>query len=222
MGPESTIQYYRLIVASYRDQTQDGSFPPVIINSINLKKIMDLVGGKDLAALAEYLLDELGRLARAGAEFGLIAANMPHIVFDDIQRQSPIPLISIVEAACGQAEALGITRVGLFGTRPTMQADFFPKVFSKRGIVVVIPGTDDQDYIHDKYVNELLQNVFLPETRQGLLAIVERMAEQDGVQGIILGGTELPLLLSDDAHAGVPFLNTTKIHVQHAVAQMLS
>lgn len=222
IGPESTIAYYRLIISSYRERKRDGSYPPIIINSINLKKMLDLIGANELAGVTEYLVGEVQRLARAGADLGLLAANTPHIVFEEIQRQSPIPLISIVEAACEATKALGFTRVGLFGTRFTMQGHFYAKVFAKQGISVIVPGLEDQDYIHDKYMNELVQGNFRAETRERMLTIVDRLKEQQSIQGLILGGTELPLLLRDEAHKGIPFLDTTKIHVEHAVALLLS
>lgn len=222
IGPESTREYYRLIIASYREQKRDGSYPPIIINSINLKKMLDLIGANELAGVTEYLVGEVHRLARAGADFGLLAANAPHIVFEEIQRQSPIPLISIVEAACEATKASGITTVGLFGARVTMQGDFYAKVFAKQGITVITPGLEDQDYIHEKYMNELVQGIFRGETRERMLTIVDRLKEQQGIQGLILGGTELPLLLRGGACKDIPFLDTAKIHVEHAVAQLLS
>lgn len=221
IAPESTIEYYRVIIASYREQKRGGDYPPIIINSINLKTILDLVGAQQLAELTEYLLGEVTRLARAGADFGLLASNTPHIVFDDLQRQSPIPLVSIVEATCQATQALGLKKVGLFGTRFTMQARFYPEVFSRQGITVRVPDLDDQDYIHDKYMSELVHGIFRPETRERLLAIARRLRDREGIQGLILGGTELPLILRDVADRGIPFLDTTRIHAERAVAQML-
>jgi aspartate racemase len=222
IGPESTVEYYRQIVASYREQKQDGSYPPVLINSIDLTKMLDLIGANELAQVTGYLVSEVEKLARAGADFGLLAANTPHIVFDGIHRQSPIPLISIVEATCEAAQALGLKKIGLFGTRFTMQERFYPDEFSKAGIALVIPGQDEQTYIHDKYMTELVNGIFLPETRERLLRIVKRMKKQQGIQGLILGGTELPLILKDVRHLGIPFLDTTQIHVKRAVAELLS
>lgn len=222
IAPESTIEYYRLIVASYCRQKPDGSYPPIMINSIDLTKMLDLIAVNKLADVTEYLLSEVRKLARAGADFGLLAANTPHIVFEDIQRESPIPLVSIVESACEAAKALGLKRVGLFGTRFTMQGKFYPEVFSKQGIAVIVPELDDQEYIHKKYMSELVNGVFLDETRAGLLAIVDRLKEKEGIQGLILGGTELPLILRDIGDRGIPFLDTTRIHAERAVALMLS
>lgn len=222
IAPESTIEYYRLIIASYRARKPDGSYPPLIINSINLKKMLDLIGANELASVTEYLLGEVHKLSRAGADFGLLAANTPHIVFEDVQRESPIPLLSIVQTACEAVRGLGLKRVGLFGTRFTMQGHFYPEVFSRHGITLVVPDLDEQDYIHDKYMSELINGIFLPETREGLLQIVERLKERTDIQGLILGGTELPLILRDIDDRVIPFLDTTKIHAEYAVAQMLS
>ena len=220
-GPESTIEYYRLMVAAYRERKQDGSYPPILINSIDMTRMLDLVGADQLTELSAYLAGEVHKLARGGADFGLLAANTPHIVFDEIRRQSPIPLISIVEAACEEAKALGLNKVGLFGTRFTMQKQFYPDVFSRAGITLAVPEPGEQDYIHDKYMHELVNGTILAGTRERLLMIVAKMKERQGIQGLILGGTELPMILRDQTYQGIPFLDTTKIHVEHAVAQML-
>lgn len=237
VGPESTIEYYRLIIAAYRERqsgtgiehvntyAQDArapSYPSIVINSVDLTKLLRWIRANELDVFTDYLAGEIERLARAGADFGVLASNTPHLVFDELQRRSPIPLISIVESTCDAAQALGLTRVGLLGTRFTMQGSFYPNVFSKAGISLVVPQEDEQAYIHEKYMNELLNNIFLPETRQRLLAILERMKAKDNIEAVILGGTELPLILRDAEHNGVPFLDTTKIHVNRIVAELLS
>jgi aspartate racemase len=221
IAPESTIEYYRLIIACYREKRRDGSYPAIVINSIDMKKMLDFIAGKDSAGVTEYLLGEVKKLERAGADFGLLASNTPHIVFEDIRRQSPIPLLSIVEAASEAAQAARLRMVGLFGTRFTMQGRFYPEVFSKRGIEVVAPSPEEQEYIHGKYMGELVKGVFLPETKERLLEIVERMVGGDGIEGLILGGTELPLILRGASRKGIPFLDTTRIHVECVVAHML-
>jgi aspartate racemase len=222
VGPESTIEYYRLIVSAYREQQADGSYPSIIINSVDLNRLLVWLRANELEAFTAYLVTEIERLHRAGADFGLLAANTPHIVFDDISRRSPIPLISIVEATRDEAQARGLQRVGLFGTRFTMQGRFYPDVFSRAGIAVVTPKEDEQSYIHEKYMEELLNNILLPETRERLLAIVDRMKAEDDIEALILGGTELPLILRDPEHNGTPFLDTTRIHVKQIVAELLS
>ena len=221
IAPESTIEYYRLIIASYREKKRDGSYPAILINSIDMKKMLDLIAAKELAEVTEYLLGEIRKLAQAGADFGLLASNTPHLVFEDLRRQSPIPLLSIVTAACEAAQALKLRKVGLFGTRFTMQGGFYPVAFAKQGIGIIIPSADDQDYIHEKYMTELVNGVFRDETRERLLTIVDRLKAEDGIQGLILGGTELPLILREGFARGIPFLDTTKIHVERAVTLML-
>jgi aspartate racemase len=222
VGPESTIDYYQRIIALYRERNPDGSYPPLIINSVDLSKGRALVEANDRAGLTKYLVEEIGKLVKAGADFGLIAANTPHLVFDEVARESAMPLISIVEATCAAAKSRGSKRLGLFGTRYTMQADFFPKVFSKEGIELVVPDADDQDYIHEKYFDELVMGKFLPETRAGLFAIVDRMKAKIDIDGVILAGTELPLILREPSRSGIPFLDTTAIHCEAAVTEMLS
>src|SRR5437660_10896308 len=222
LGPESTIDYYQKIIALYRERTGDGSYPEFVITSVNLRKGLDFMAANDLAGMAAYLLEGIGKLARAGADFGLISANTPHIVFEDVASKSPIPLISIVEATCACAKARKLKRLALFGSRYTMQGKFYVNLFSREGIELLVPEPNDQDYIHEKYMNELVPGKFLPETRAGLLAIVDRMKAKSEIDGVILAGTELPLILRDPDHNGIPFLNTTKIHVEAAVDQMLS
>jgi aspartate racemase len=222
LGPESTVEYYQNIIALYRERQRDGSYPEFIINSVDLKKGLDFMTVNNLGGMADYLLEEIDKLAQAGANFGLISANTPHIVFDEVASKSPIPLISIVEATCTAAKALKLRRLALFGTRFTMQGTFYPKVFSHEGIELVMPDAKEQAYLHDKYLNELVPGKFLSETRAGLLAIVDRMKAKSNIDGVILAGTELPLILRESSHKGVPFLDTTKIHCQAAVAEMFS
>jgi aspartate racemase len=221
IGPESTIEYYRFIIDSYREKKNDGSYPRVIINSIDLQEVLRLLNAGKFHELAEHFATEVKKLAAAGADFGLLAANTAHIVFDEVERQSPIPLISIVQATCDRAKSLGLKRVGLFGTRFTMQGHFYPEVFSKAGLALAIPNQEEQTYIHDKYMSELINGILLPQTREHLLGIVDALKQREAIEGLILGGTELPLILRDAASA-IPFLDTTKIHVEKAVTELLS
>jgi aspartate racemase len=222
IAPESTIEYYRQIVAGYREHSRDGDYPSIIINSINLRRMIELVTANELAAVADYVLEALEKLARAGADFAVLASNTPHIVFDELRARSPLPLISIVEATCAEAETLGLKRVALFGTRFTMQGRFYPDVFSRAGIQTVLPDEAEQDYIHKHYMDELINGIFLPETKERLLRIADNLKARSNIEGIILGGTELPLILREPEHHGIPFLDTTKIHVQRIVTELLA
>lgn len=222
IGPESTIEYYRRIHALYRQIVSDGGAPSVLINSIDNRKVLDLVGTNKLDELIEYLTTEVEKLARGGATFALLAANTPHLVFDSIAQQSSIPLLSIVAATCEAATSRGLTRLGLIGTRFTMQAAFYRDALSQRQIELVVPGKEEQAWIHEKYMQELLRGIVLPETRVGLLSSIKALKERSQIDGVILGGTELSLILRDESVFGVPILDTTQIHVEAAVAQLIS
>jgi aspartate racemase len=222
IGPESTVEYYRGLISGYRQSRPDGGYPSILLNSLDVTKLLAWMNAGQLSEVTEYLVDGLQKLVRAGADFAIIAANTPHIVFDEVQQRSPIPLVSIVEATCAEAERRGMTKVGLLGTRFTMQARFYQDVFSRKGIDLVVPSLDEQYYVHDKYVGELLKNVFLPETRKRLLEIIESMKGRDQINAAILAGTELPLILTEEQACGIPLLDTTKIHVAAVLAELLA
>jgi len=229
IGPESTVDYYRQIVARHRERA-GGAYPSIVINSVDLIKMTGFVAGRQLDALIAYLHAEVSKLARAGADFGLLASNTPHAVFDDLQRISPIPMISIVEVASAAAARRHFRRVGLLATRFTMRGGFYTDVFARSGITVVLPDEKEQEYVHAKYLGdlvngrytgELVNGVFLPETRKELTKIIQRMVARDGIDALVLGGTELPLLLRDDGEAGIPLLDTATIHVESIVEELL-
>jgi len=222
LGPESTIDYYRSIIARFRARKPDGGYPHLILNSLDVDKGIALLDAERLEDLADYLAAGVESLVRAGADFGFIAANTPHLVFDEVQRRSAIPLLSIVRATSDHAKALGLKRLGLFGTGFTMRASFYPEEFQRAGIALVRPQEPEREYIHRKYIDELLNNRFLPETRTKILSIAHRMKEEDGIEALALAGTELPLLLRDASSPGIEFLDTTVIHVEAIVDELLS
>jgi len=215
IGPESTVDYYRLLLK--RSPELGGSrSPQIVINSVDFWAMRELLERGDAAGLAEMLVRDLDVLARAGAGVAIIAANTPHMVFDRVQPRVAIPLVSIVEATRDAAEAQGLRRLGLLGTRFTAQARFYPDVFAARGLEIVVPQPDDLMYVHDKYVGELVEGRFLDSTREGLVGVMQRMRDRDAIDGVILGGTELPLILRG-VPFGLPLLDTTRIHVDAAI-----
>ena len=221
LGPESTIDYYRSIIARCRARKPDAGYPHVIINSLDVDKGIAMLDARRLADLADYLAAGVELLARAGADFGCIAANTPHLVFDEVQRRSAIPLVSIVHATCEHAKARGLKKVGLFGTGFTMSASFYPDEFQRAGIAMVQPTEPEREYIHRKYIRELLNNTFLPETRAEILNIAQRMKDDDSIEALVLAGTELPLLLRGADTPPVEFLDTTLIHVEAIASELL-
>ena len=222
LGPESTIDYYRSIIARFRERTNNEGYPHILVDSLDVDLGIRLVEAREWKRLAGYLLEGFRRLADAGADFGLMAANTPHIVFDEVSRLSPIPLLSIVEATCEEVRRRDLKRVGLLGTGFTMGGRFYPEVFERNGIALVSPSPEEQAYIHDKYLHELLLGTFLPETKSRLLEIIATLKDRDRVEGTVLAGTELPLILRAEEASGLPLLDTTQIHVRAAVAGILS
>jgi aspartate racemase len=222
LGPESTVDYYRSIIARYRVRNPGGGYPHVILNSLDVDKGLALLDAGRLGDLADYLASGVESLVRAGAEFGFIAANTPHLVFDEVQRRSAIPLLSIVRATSDHARALGLKSLGLFGTGFTMRSRFYPEEFQRAGMALVLPKEPEREFIHAKYIGELLNNQFLPESRTEILSIAQRMKNEDGIEALVLAGTELPLLLRDSGTPGMEFLDTTVIHVEAIVDKLLS
>jgi len=217
MAPESTVEYYRIITTLCRQRGMGYRYPVIIIYSLNFQEFISLVESGSLPEVTNLLCDAINSLSNAGADFALMASNTPHIVFNEVAARSPIPLLSIVDETGRVASNFGFTRVGLFGTRFTMQADFYSNVLStKYGISVVTPQKADQDYIHCKIMTELVNDCIVEGTRQELSRIARMMADKEGIEALILGCTELPLILSEDV-IGIPVLDTTRIHAEAAL-----
>ena len=220
MGPESTVDYYQRIIERYRQKVKDGSYPEMIISSLDMTSVMKLENAEHRNELIGLLSSEMNSLHHAGATIGCIACNALHCVFEPVKAQSPIPMVSILESTRRHAEALGLKKVGLMGIQLTMQRDFYQKEFNKSNIALVVPTLAEQEYIHEKLMTEIELGKFLNQTRQGLLKIVERMISEDSIEGLVLGCTELPLILTRDEF-GIPFLNTSLIHIESIIDEYL-
>lgn len=218
LGPESTIDYYRSILEAC-DRIDPNSAPHIVIDSLDVDYGLSLVE-HDRRKLVEYLLESVRRLAAAGCDFGAMAANTPHVVFDELMVQSPIPLISIVEASAEEAKRRGMKRVGLLGTRFTMEGSFYPKVLARYGIECVTPDEREITWIHERYIAQMLRGDFREETRDGVIGVILRLGNEEKIDGVILGGTELTLLLSASSIGGVPALDTTALHVSAIVKRL--
>ena len=218
LGPESTIDYYERILEAW-ERVDPATAPSIVIDSLDVRLALHLVA-TDRPALIEYLLASLRRLAGAGVDFGVMTANTPHIVFDELVALSPVPLISIVEVCAEEARRRGLHRLLLLGTRFTMEAPFYPAVCARCGVAVVTPGEADRRWVHERYVGELLRGDFRDDTRQAFIALVARLRGEHQLDGVILGGTELPLLLTAPDIAGLPALDTTALHVAAIVERL--
>ena len=221
IGPDSTIEYYRAIIAIHRELLPEAPDPSVLINSIDVRTLLALVGKKDFTGMVAHLRSAVDTLADGGADFAILAAVTPHIVFDELQAVCRIPLLSIVDATRDYAQSLALHRVGLLGTRFTMQAPFFPAVFARSHMAIVVPRDEEQQYVHTKYVDELLKGILLAETRNGILDVVRQMKDRDAIDSVILGGTDLSLIIKDTELFGLPVLDATQIHARAAVHRLI-
>jgi aspartate racemase len=218
LGPESTIDYYRRLLDAW-EREDASTAPSIVIDSLDVRRALHLVAS-DRPALIEYLLASLARLAGAGVDFAAMTANTPHLVFDDLAARSPVPLLSIVEVCAQEARQHGLRRLALLGTRFTMEGAFYPTVCARYGIAVVVPNDTDRAWLHERYVGELLKGEFRDDTRRQVLSLASRLRDEEHIDGIILGGTELPLLLSTPVIAEVPALDTTALHVAAIVKRL--
>ncbi|HJQ12412.1 MAG TPA: amino acid racemase [Gemmatimonadaceae bacterium] len=218
LGPESTVDYYRRVLDEW-EKIDPSTSPHILIDSLDVDYGLKLVE-HDRPKLVEYLLASVRRLADAGCDFVAMAANTPHVVFDDLVARSPIPLISIVEACAEEAKRRGMKRVGLLGTRFTMEGSFYPTVFGRYGIEVIIPDEREIGWIHEHYIGQMLRGDFREETRDGVIGIVLRLGNEERIDGVVLGGTELTILLSASSIGGVPTLDTTALHVSAIVKRL--
>ncbi len=222
IGPESTIQYYRSIIRLYQQKLDTKDYPEISLESINMTKMLGFVFREDFTGLVQFLKTRVQLLEKSGADFAILASNTPHIVFDQLAQEVDIPMISIVEETARYVAATGLEKVSLFGTQSTMSRGFYQQKAGEHGVEVITPDEEQQAYIHDKYMNELVFDNIIPETKERLIAIAEDQMTKDGIQGLILGGTELPLILKQDDFPHLKIFDTTQIHVQSVVNMMLN
>lgn len=216
-GPESTVEYYRQIV--YGVQSRTGNFPNLAIESLSVFDVLQFCDRRDYEGLTRYLLHGFQRLSDAGADFACLTGITPHIVYDELAAQSPIPIVSILETACAYAQSKDYRKLALFGTYPTMSGTFFQNAFSAHGIQVVTPSEAEMRYIGEKIETELELAQVVPETQQRFCAIATRLVEEERVQAVILGCTELPLILNDSL-LPVPCMDVMKIHIDRLISMI--
>jgi aspartate racemase len=219
MGPESTLDYYKLMVEHYRNG-QDTGYPELTIDIVDLKPILRFLEAGNRKGLADYVLESIDRLVRAGCTFAALTSNTSHVVFPEVAARAPIPLVSIVEAAADHATEKGLRRPALLATSFTVKAGFYQDVFRRRGLTILTPSPDEQTYLHQKYMDELVHGVVRDDTRAAFVRMANRLATEEGADALILGGTEIPLLLRGATEIKVPIIDTTLVHVKRLVQMM--
>lgn len=224
MGPESTIPYYHDIVygvqKAQKEAGEETHFTSLTIESVDVFTVLGLCAQKKYDELYTYLMRAIEAVVAAGADFAALSANTPHIIYDRLEAASPIPLISIVESTKEETMRRGMHRIGLLGTKFTMNEKFFKEPFEKAGISIIVPQGEEQELVHEKISSELELGIVKPETLVIFQKLIEKMKKENEIEAVVLGCTELPLLLNDDVTC-VPCLDTMQIHIEDLVAHIL-
>jgi aspartate racemase len=222
IAPASTIEYYKYLIDGYRRKSPGGEYPSIVINSIDPRRMLGMIDASDYPGTVRYLVSALDVLAQAGVDLALFASNTPQLLFEEIRRESRLPLVSIVDAARDEAVRRGHRRLGLLGTGFTMRATFYRDAFAAAGITLVTPDPADIELVHEKYMSELVPGVFRDDTRASVLGVIERMRTTHRLDGIVFGGTELPLLIPPDSHPELAILDTMRAHADSAIKLLLA
>ena len=219
MSPESTTLYYEHITRTYTARFGDYGYPEILIYSVNFQKFVDWQHNGQWDKAARAMAEALERLHVAGADLGLIATNTMHIVFDQVQRAVHMPLLSIVQATAESIVASKLRTVGLLGTVFTMTQRFFRDGLKLSGIAALVPDPCDQERVNEIIYGELCRGEIRSGSRRLFLEVIERLRCR-GAEGIILGCTEIPLLVQPE-HCDLPLFNTALLHAGKALESAL-
>lgn len=219
-GPESTVVYYRQLIAGVQERLGQEALPPVMIDSLSPFEVFRYCRVEDMAGLTEYLLDSVQRLTAAGAEVVSLSASTTHIVYDRLAHASPVPTVSAIDATRDAVRDRGMDHVVLLGTAFTMRNDFLAQPLRDAGVTVSLPEDAEIEWMQDRIESELEHGIVNDDTRAEFVAVLRRLAAE-GAQGVILGCTELPLLL-DDRTSPLPCLDTAQAHVRAITAEILA
>ena len=219
LSPESTVSYYLHITRTYVQRFGDYGYPEIIIYSVNLENYHRWRSADRWDLVAEDLVASAKNLQKAGADFGLIATNTMHKVFDAVAGAVDLPLIHLIDATAGKAKEMGLKKLGLLGTRYTMSDGFYQDRLARHGLAAITPQAEDQAVLHDIIVRELVQGRLVEKSKAAYLRVIDKLTGL-GAEGIILGCTEIPLLIQQ-ADAPVPLLDTATLHAEAALEYAL-
>jgi aspartate racemase len=215
MSPESTVAYYEYITHTYMERFGDYAYPEVIIYSVSFQTYVDWPRADRWDLVAEGLSRAARALAAAGADVILIATNTMHIVFDQVAANVEVPMLSLLEAVGEAIQERDMETVGLLGTSFTMEKPFYQRALAQKGITVIVPDPHERKLVNDVIYHELVAGDIRDESRRAFVSIIHKLARR-GAEGVILGCTEIPLLVSE-GDAGMPLFDTTLIHAEAAL-----
>ncbi len=215
MSWESTVEYYRIMNRAVMEKLGGHHSAEIIMYSVDFQGIHDLQFENRWDEMGLILGDIAEVLERAGADFLVIATNTMHKLFPEVQRRVKIPLLHIADATAEKIKERGLRRVGLLGTKFTMEMDFYRERLARHGIDILVPPAREREYINRVIYEELVKGILREESRRRFLEIIKAL-EENGAEGIVLGCTEIPLLIKQE-HTELPLFNTTEIHARAAV-----
>ncbi len=215
-GPESTIEYYSGIIDAFKSSYNNAGFPEIILNSVNLKDFTRLAELNEWDEIAYNIAKIFKQLESIGADFGIIASNTPHRVFNEIKRNTNLPLISIVDVTLNHVKSLGLRKLCLLGTKFTMSSSFYQEAFLKEGIELITPNETEQYYFQEKIFSELQIGLIKLETKQEFLRVIKRIELSDSTEGVIMACTELPLIMKKE-DLSQQYIDPTQIHINAVV-----
>jgi len=220
MSPESTIHYYEQIVHDYIEQFGTHGYPEVIIYSVTFEPYIRWQEAGDWDIMAKDMIKACKGLEAAGADFVIIATNTMHKVVDEVQSEINIPIVSMLDVVAKAILEQGYTTVSLLGTRYTMEDDFYVGGLAKHGLKVLVPDKADRNVVHEVIFNELIKGDVLDSSKAKYVEIIEKM-ENAGAQGVVLGCTEIPMLVQSE-DVNIPIFDTTVIHATAALKYALN
>jgi aspartate racemase len=219
MSPESTVEYYRHITRRYTERFGNHGYPEIVIYSVSFQPYIDWPEAGRWDQVAQGLAAAARRLEAAGADLIIIATNTMHYVFDQVRAQVDVPMLSLLDAVADAIRARGLQTVGLLGTTFTMEKPFYREALAERGIAVLVPESDDRATVNRVIYDELVAGKIREASRAAFVAVIRRLASR-GAEGIILGCTEIPLLISE-TDVDLPLFDTTAIHAEAALNEAL-
>lgn len=217
IGPASTVDYYNGIIQKYLEVR--GTYPELVIDSVDMNRMCGYFDNKDYNNALSMLVSSIYNLKNAGAEYAAIASNTPHIIFDEISRYSPLPIISIVEETCKNIAANGFKKVLVLGTGFTMKSEFYTKSLMKYGIEAITPRIDDIEKLQSIIFPNLENGIVVNEDKAKMISISESYIKEFNAEAVVLGCTEIPLMIKE-GDMSVPVVNTTQIHID-AISKLL-
>ncbi len=211
----STAEYYRIINEETNRRLGGFDFAQCILYSLNYGDVDRCNKRQDVEGIYSLLIDASKKLVSTGAECILLCANTMHMFADRLAGEIPVPLVHIGVATARAVKSQGLSTIGLLGTKPTMEKDFYKAKLKSEQILAIVPETDDRDYIQRTIDQELLMGIISEGSRKRFVGIMEKLRSQ-GAEGIVLGCTEIPLLIQQE-DTDLPVFNTTAIHSLAAV-----